>query len=456
MKRFFIGLFALIGPGLIIASVALGPGSVTAASTIGAEYGYSLIWVVILSVSAMMMYTAMAARFGATQEQTFLAAISASYGRWLSVLIGIAAFLMSASFQFGNNLGVSTAMSSITGFPEFKLDLLREDGSIRTVAGSMDQFWPFVFTGTALLLVLFARNLYKVVERLMTILVMVMIFAFFLNLVAAKPDLGEAARGLIPSLPEGDQVVKRLAAMVGTTFVLHACLYQSYLVQAKGWKLEDVRKGLRDSIVGITILGTISILIMMTSAAALRPEGLHVNSAADMAIQLEKLFGSYAQWIFCTGLWAAAFSSIPVNAIIGGGLLADGLGLGRNMNQGWPRFFAILIMITGMMIATFYRGSITDALILAQAATMLAMPAVAIGMFLILNNRKVMGVFVNNRWHNVGAVFGLGLVLVMSYATYSKLVEAVREASWAPEAIRVAAPAESEPEPEPGDVGLDD
>ena len=409
-----------VGPGLIIASVCLGPGSVTTASKIGAEYGYSLIWVVVLSSAAMMMYTVMGARFGATQGRSFLRAVAERYGRWFAALIGLASCLMSGSFQFGNNLGVTTATAAIT------------DGwASRTLSAALgrpvveEQVWPFVFTGVALLMVLFARDLYRVIERVMIALVLIMIGAFFVNLVAARPDLAAAARGLVPRVPGGGRATTVMAAMVGTTFVLHACLYQSYLVQSKGWKLADVRKGVRDSIVGIALLATISVLIMLTSAAALRPRGIAIQSAAEMAIQLEQLFGRWAEAIFCLGFWSAAFSSIPVNAIVGGGLLADGLGLGHRMDQPWPKAFTLAIMVVGMLVATMPQENQANALVVAQAATMLAVPAVAVGMFLVLNDRSVMGPYKNNWRENIVAGFGLLLVLVMSVATYGKLIEQI-------------------------------
>lgn len=409
-----------LGPGLIIASVCLGPGSVTTASKIGAEYGYSLIWVVVLSSAAMMMYTVMGARFGATQSRSFLTAVAERYGRWFAALIGLASCLMSASFQFGNNLGVTTATAALT-----------DDWASRHLADALgrpvveEQVWPFVFTGTAILMVLFAKDLYRVIERVMTVLVLVMISAFLANLVAARPDLGEAVKGLVPRIPSGGRATTVMAAMVGTTFVLHACLYQSYLVQAKGWSLTDLRKGMWDSVVGIGLLATISVLIMLTSAAALRPRGIEIQSAGEMAIQLQELFGRAAEAIFCLGFWSAAFSSIPVNAIVGGGLLADGLGLGHRMDQRWPKAFSLAIMVVGMLVATMPQRNQANALVLAQAATMLAVPAVGVGMFLILNDRQVMGKHVNNRRENVLAGFGLLLVVVMSVATYGKLIDQV-------------------------------
>src|SRR5690606_13884968 len=123
---------------------------------------------------------------------------------------------------------------------------------------------------------------------------------------------------------------------------------------------------------------------------ALHPEGITVNSAADMALQLESLFGSFARVVFSIGLFAAAFSSLMVNAVMGGGLLADGLGLGRNMDDNMPKIFTAVALLLGMIIAIFFKGDVIYALIIAQASSIFAVPLIAAGMFLILNNKKVM------------------------------------------------------------------
>ncbi len=393
-------ILAAIGPGFIIASVVLGPGSITVSSKIGATHGYALLWVIIFAGLAMGMYVYMASRFGVTQEKTILQTIADTYGRWFAALIGVSSFVMATSFQFGNNLGVATALNSLTGISEY--------------------VWPLIFTSGAVVLVFFAKNLYKILEKLMMVLVGTMIIAFLLNLIFTKPNLAETARGFVPSVPQG--AMNDLAALVATTFVLHVAIYQAYLSKDKGWKIDDLRRGFRDTVSSIIMLGGITTMVIMTSAAALKPQGIMVASAADMAIQLEALFGSYAKVIFSIGLWAAAFSSLTVNAVVGGGLLSDGLGLGRSMGEKWPRIFTILAMLVGMSIAVFFRGNIVHALVVAQASTLFAVPAVAIGLFLISNNKKVMGAFANSWKQNVIAVFGLVLILMMVYFKYHQLV----------------------------------
>ncbi len=390
-----------LGPGFIIASVVLGPGSIAVSSRIGSEQGYSFLWVIILAAICMIIYISMAVRFGVTNDQSMLQTIAEKYGRWFAVVIGISSFMSASSFQFGNNLGIGIGMEGITGIDE--------------------RVWPLVFTSLAIVLLFWAKNLYKVLEKLMMVLVMIMILAFLVNLLLTKPDVGQLAKGFLPlSLRLEDLDI--VAALVATTFAVNGAMYQSYLVQDKGWKISNLKRGLNDSYMGIFFLALISILIIITSAAALHPMGITVNSAADMALQLEALFGNYAKIIFSLGLCAAAFSSLMVNAVIGGGLLSDGLGLGRSMNQKMPKVFTTVVLLLGMLIAVFFRGDVIYALILAQASTIMAVPLVAIGMYLILNNKQVMGKFRNTNVQNVLAILGFILISIIVYFMYAKLI----------------------------------
>lgn len=393
-------LIKSLGPGFIIASVVLGPGSIAVASSVGSERGYSFLWVIVVAAICMMMYTSMAVRFGIVNQESILQTIANRYGRWFAVVIGISSFISASCFQFGNNLGIGIGMEGITGIDE--------------------RIWPIVFTVLAIVLLFWAKNLYKVLEKLMMFLVMIMITAFFVNLLLTKPDMVEVAKGFSPlSFTLEDMDI--ISALVATTFAINGAIYQAYLVKDKGWKIGHLQKGVNESNMGVFFLALISILIIITSAAALHPQGISVKSAADMAIQLEALFGSYAKIIFSLGLCAAAFSSLMVNAVIGGGLLSDGLGMGRSMNQKMPKVFTAVILVLGMLVAVFFRGDVIYALILAQASTILAVPFIAGGMYLVLNNRKIMGKFRNTKKQNALALFGLVLIVVIVYFLVSKL-----------------------------------
>jgi NRAMP (natural resistance-associated macrophage protein)-like metal ion transporter len=399
--------FKSVGPGFIIAATVLGPGSITVASRIGSEYGYAFLWVIVIATVFMITYTSMAARFGVVSNRSILQTMADHYGRWFAIAIGISAFLSSSSFQFGNNLGIGIGMEGITGIHE--------------------RVWPIVFSSLGIILIFWAKNLYKLLERVMMSLVLLMILAFFLNLILTKPEPVPLARGFLPSAFSADSL-SIVAALMATSFSLAAALYQSYLAQDKGWKKENLRGGLRDTYLGIFLLALISLTILITSAAALHPRGILVNSAADMALQLEALFGGYAKIFFSVGLCAASFSSMMVNSVIGGGLLADGFGLGRSMNKRVTKIFIIAVLLIGMLVAVFFRGNVIYAMIMAQASSMLAVPLIAIGLFLVLNNKKVMGPHRNKLLQNIIAVAGFIVISLMLYFMYQNLVTYIRTA----------------------------
>ena len=114
------------------------------------------------------------------------------------------------------------------------------------------------------------------------------------------------------------------------------------------------------------------------------------------------------------------------NSVIGGGLLADGLGLGRSMNNRTTKIFIIAILLIGMLVAVFFRGNVIYALIMAQASSMLAVPLIAIGLFLIMNNKKVMGNQRNNLLQNIIAVTGFIVISLMVYFMYQNMVTYIR------------------------------
>ena len=398
-------IFKSLGPGFIIAALVLGPGSITVASRIGSEYAYAFLWVIVIATVFMITYTSMGARFGVLNSKSILQSIADNYGRWFAIAIGISAFLSTSSFQFGNNLGIGIGMEGITGINE--------------------RVWPIVFTSLGIIFIFWAKNLYKLLERVMMFMVMIMILTFFLNLILTKPEIAPLARGFVPSKFSANSL-SVVAALMATSFSLAAALYQSYLAQDKGWKRENLKSGLKDTYIGILLLALISATVLITSAAALHPRGILVNSAADMALQMEALFGGYAKVIFSVGLCAAAFSSMMVNSVIGGGLLADGLGLGPSMNNRTTKIFIIAILLIGMLVAVFFRGNVIYALIMAQASSMLAVPLIAIGLFLILNNKKVMGLQRNNLFQNIIAVTGFIVICLMVYFMYQNMVTYIR------------------------------
>lgn len=391
-----------LGPGFITAAVVIGPGSVTVASKIGASAGMSLLWAVVVAGSFMMLYTAMSARIGVLNRQSLLTLVATHYGRWLAVVMGILAFTVCASFQMGNYLACSTALGTLTGLH--------------------DMVWMAVVGIVALVFVFAAKKLYQALEKVMLVLVAFMLAAFIINLIVSKPDLGEMFTGFIPSKWDG-AMTGLITAMVATTFSVIAALYQSTMAQQKGWREGDLRTGLTDTFVGMSVLIGISMVITMTSASVLR--GAQIDNASHLAMQLEPLLGHASVVIFSLGFLAASFSSTVVNAMIGGGLLADSLGMSSDINAKPSRMFTALGMAVGLGagIYTLFTNTPLGGIVLAQKSTILAVPLCALVMIVLANDKRVVGRHRNSILANVWAVGALVVLIWMSVYRVMEMVK---------------------------------
>lgn len=398
-----VAWYRRIGPGLITACVVIGPGSIMTSSTVGANNGYSMLWVVVVSVLFMLVYMTMSAKLGAVSSESPGDLIRHKAGRPLAILLGCIVFIIAAAFQSGNNIGVAAAFEAFVD-------------SKPLVAGLV-----VAFNALAIMFLFLFKNLYRVMERLMMFFVAMMLISFAVNLFTLGPDPVAMAQGFVPSAGTIDIA---LLGLIGTTFVISGAFYQAYLVQQKGWNERQVRSGILDARVGAVIMALITIILMSTAAA-----GLYTGSAVTLANPvavaeaLEPTFGTSGKIIFCLGIFSAAYSSFLINSMTGGFIVSDGLGLGSGAQDRWPRIMTTLGLLTGMLVALaaivldFDR---TPTIIAAQAVTVVGAPLVAGVLLWLASSKDVMGKHVNGPVTKVFA--GIGLVILLAMAANTAFV----------------------------------
>ncbi|WP_163969689.1 Nramp family divalent metal transporter [Oceanobacillus halotolerans] len=384
-------ILLFLGPALITSALVLGPGSLTTSSSMGALFGNDLIWVIVATVIFMMIYTEMSTRIGIASDISFIQVIKQKWGKLGGILIGLGAFLVTSSFQAGNSIGIGVAASNIFGLnPEF---------------------WVAAFTivGASLL---FAKDFYSALEKLMIALVAMMLISFLVTVFLAKPSIGSMASGLIPSIPDGSMGL--IIAFTATCFSIVGASYQSYLVQEKGWTKDIVKQGMKESYLGIFLLGLISLLVMITAAAVLKPAGIQINSIEDMGLALEPLYGSWATIIFMIGLFGAAFSSLMGNSTIGGAMISDSFGFGSKLTNVKVKIAIIAVMLFGSIIAIIFGGAPVNMIIFAQAITIIAVPFIAIALLVVANDEEIMGDLKNTLFKNILAISGLIVLILLA------------------------------------------
>lgn len=393
LKKFFLKA----GPSLILVAGVLGPGSLAVSSKAGATMGYSVLWVVVIAFIMMALFARLGRIIGTLSDDSIMEIARKKYGgKTTGIILGIAGFVVTMGFQTGNNVGIGLAMSAIFG-------------------GSMG-LWAVVFTTVVLILIWWKSDVYNIVEKVMTGLVLLMIISFFANLFAIDIDVKEFAKGFIPSKPA---VFVLVIAMSATTFSVTSALIQIYLVKDTKWTRETLKENLKGSTTGVVILAAISGVIIVTSAAVLKPQGIVPTSAVEMGLQLEPLLGATSKWLFLFGLFSASFSSFVVNAFSGGLLLADGFKLGKSYNNKYVKIFASLLMVLSTIIVLYINENPVELLVVAQASTAVVVPIFALLIIVLANNKKLMGEFKISKVENA---IGIAAIFWVFYLSYSQII----------------------------------
>ena len=351
---------------MVVAAVVLGPGSILTSSKVGAGFGGLGIPVVVAAAVMMIGMVALAARIGVSYQGSTCDELASRLGRPLAIVVGLILFLVVALFQSSNNLAMVAGLSPL-------IEMMNGGKAV----GTNGQILLLLLFNAVLIGVLYLmRELYRSVEKLMKFLIGVMVVAFLFNFLVVYLT----PRSFEFTAPASQGDLFALIGLIGTTFTVGGAFYQSYLVKEKGWGISDAKRGLFDTVVSISVLGLVTVVILLTSMRVFygRPDQPELTSVDQVARQLEPLFGSWATVIFSVGIVAAAFSSFLVNAMIGGTVMSDSLGKGSRLGKGWPIHLTSVALLTGMgvaMLSLTQSGSTVTLITFAQALTVVGNPA---------------------------------------------------------------------------------
>jgi len=416
-----------IGPAVIVAAMVCGPGSILTSSKVGAQYGMSMIWILAFACLMMWALISLSSQIGLVYEHSPNEELARRLGRPVAILVGVILFLVVAAFQSSNNLAILAAVEPFLGHHS-------SDGNFIFSAVIL------VSINSILIMTIYKfHKLYKPIESVMKGIVLLVMTAFLINFFIAQPSLLGMLKGFIPSLPvdtklhfmpylengvmKDDLLV--LQALIATTFSVAGAYYQAYLVREKGFKLENLKQRRIDSLIGVSVLGGISLIIMSTAAASFAgKENISLNSLSDISKQLEPLFGSSASLIFSVGILAGGLGAFFVNAILGGNLLSDGFGWGSHLSDKGARHCTVAALIIGMSVALSYVLSgqkPVGLIIFAQALTVLGLPILCLAMIYLgtrpelTGNKKIPG------WNLMLACIGFILTLILACRTGYRL-----------------------------------
>jgi manganese transport protein len=390
------------GPGFLVTAAFIGPGTVTTCTLAGANFGFALIFSLLFAVGTTFILQEMTGRLSLASGKDLGQSLREyPQHRWtqvLFILLTLSSITIGcAAYQAGNIIGGSLGLEMVTGIHQ--------------------KVWVVFISLVAALLL--SRKKYRLVERALIVLVCLMSVSFLTTAIIMKPDIAAVLKGLLPSFPENSLFL--VLALIGTTVVPYNLFLHSSAVKEK-WRsmdrIADVRKDLGLS---ISLGGLISISVVLTSAMAFYAKGISVESGAQMASQLQPLFGSVANVLFGIGFFAAGMSS-AVTAPYAASFASSGV-LGWKEGQQSIKFRAVWlgVILVGLVVSLFNLSPIS-VIVFAQVTNGLVLPVASIFLLIVLNSRRILGDAINNWWQNIIGAAIVALVSLLGIWNVLKLV----------------------------------
>jgi Mn2+/Fe2+ NRAMP family transporter len=393
-------IFQNIGPGTLVAAAFIGPGTVTLCTLAGVNFGFNLLWAMLLSIAATVVLQEMAARLGVISQKGLSQVIKEEIKnpilkQFIIVLILVAIVIGNASYEAGNISGGILGFETVFGkfnynFTTFSINLTS------------------IFIGVLAFVLLYVGS-YKSIEKVLICLVLLMSFSFVCTAIITKPDIIEILKGmLVPRFPKKSLLT--IIGLVGTTIVPYNLFLHASLVKER-WTKGDLKLAKKDTIISIILGGFVSLAIIISAASISSKTILNV---ADLAKTLSPLYGEFAKYFLALGLFAAGITS-AITAPLAAAYVAKGcLGFKGNLKSKKFRFVWIIILFIGVLFSSIGIKPI-EIIKFAQIANGMLLPIIVGVLLWIMNRKNILGNFVNTKIQNgigiliFGLVFFLGL-----------------------------------------------
>ena len=390
------------GPGMLVAAAFIGPGTVTTASIAGANFGFVLMWALLLSIIVTFVLQEMSSRLGIVSGLGLSEALRSSINNhflkvFLMILIVSALGIGNAAFEVGNITGAAIGLSQISN--------LSISSSVLIVG--------------ILVLILLGTRIFKMLEQILTVLVVIMSLLFLLTMITIEIDYSKLLRGLfIPTVTASSLLT--IMALIGTTVVPYNLFLHADASKRK-WKDQEMTQALNnsrvDTAISIGLGGLITLAIMSTSAVAFFGSSMEISSE-NLARQLEPILGSYSSYIFNFGLFVAGITSAVTAPLAASIAVTEALGWKNDPSSFRFKLVWIIILLIGVLFAYFGTKPL-QAILFAQATNALLLPFLALFLFYVVNNSRLMGSHKNTITINmIALIIIMAVVLLSSYKIF--------------------------------------
>ena len=378
----FLVMLSVVGPGMIAASAGNDSGGISTYSVVGAEFGYQMLWLLLVMTVSLVVVQEMAARAGAVTGKGFAALIRERFGLKLALFAMVGLLISNVATTTAEFAGIAAAME-IFGVSKYL-----------AVPVAAVFVWLLVVRGSY-------RNVEKVFLALSAVFVTYIASAFL-----AGPDWSAVARGtLIPSVELSRDWLVLAIAMTGTTIAPWMQFFVQSNIVDKGLTIKEWTYAKADVIVGSVSANVIAFFIIVTTATVLYPRGIQITSAEQAALALAPFAGQYATVLFALGLLGASLLAACVLPLTAAYAICEAFGWESGLDGTWreaPIFnglytFAIFVGAAFILIPGL---DLIRVMILSQTINGIILPFLLVFLIKIVNDRRLMGSYVNGPVYN--------------------------------------------------------
>lgn len=391
--------FQNIGPGTLVAAAFIGPGTVTICTLAGVNFGFNLLWAMLLSIIATIVLQEMAARLGIISQKGLSEIVREEvknpfFKQFITLLILAAVVVGNASYEAGNISGGILGLETILG--KHTIDF-----------GSVSLNVMSLLIGIVAFMLLYIGN-YKFLEKALVTLVLLMSISFLITAIITKPNVLDILNGLfVPKFPE--RSILTIIGLVGTTVVPYNLFLHASLVKERWSKKEDLSLAKKDTLISIVLGGLVSMAIIVSAAAI---QTTNITNAADLAKGLAPLYGEFAKYFLALGLFAAGITS-AITAPLAAAYVAKGcLGWKVGLKSKKFRIVWMSILFLGVLFSSIGIKPI-EIIKFAQVANGMLLPIIAGILLWIMNKKSVLGKFINSKTQNILGVVILAITIFL-------------------------------------------
>jgi NRAMP (natural resistance-associated macrophage protein)-like metal ion transporter len=395
-RKRLLAYLAILGPGMITANAGNDAGGIATFASVGADFGYSLLWILIPIAISLGIVQEMCARMGTVTGKGLADLIREQFGvRW-TALIMLALLVANAGVTVSEFVGVAAATELF--------------GVSRYISVPLAAFaiWWLIVKGS-----------YKRVERAFLLMSLVFL-GYIVSAFLARPDWSAVAVGLVrPEFKLEHAFLFTFVAVIGTTISPYMQVYVQSSVVEKGVTPDDYAKTKTDVWVGTIFAMLIVFFIIVSTAATLHKSGTQISTAADAAHALRPLAGRYAETLFGLGLFGASMLAAGVLPLATAYSISEALGFEKGVSRSFreaPIFLGVFtfLVAVGAAIAIVPNLPLIRVLLVTQVINGLLLPIILIAVLRLVNNRELMGQHVNGPLYNAGAWLTATVVTILS------------------------------------------